>query len=171
MLNAVPLQTDFSVQSHNDKSDLKCLYEDRVHRQTISENFDDLVEHDNSCFRRPFSCRSHHQVITYIPQTIDTENAGRLLADSATEYTELWAKLAKVAILVYSFFLRARLSLETEIKITRGLNQAHSYFDPDHLLFCCIQAQHSQSIIIVINKLKLRALIATEAVLEHFDNI
>ena len=42
------------------------------YRQTISENFDDLVEHDNSCFRRPFSSRSHHQVITYIPQTIDT---------------------------------------------------------------------------------------------------
>ena len=90
----MPSFTDrFFCSSHKDKSDLKCLNEHRVHRQTISENFDDLVEHDNSCFRRPFSCRSHHQVITYIPQTIDTENAGRLLADSATEYTELWAKV------------------------------------------------------------------------------
>ena len=72
-----------------------------MHRQTISENFDDLVEHDNSCFRRPFSSRSHHQVITYIPQTIDSKLilrmlAGRLMlvADSATKYTELlWAKV------------------------------------------------------------------------------
>ena len=95
----MPSFTDrFFCSSHKDKSDLKCLNEHRVHRQTISENFDDLVEHDNSCFRRPFSCRSHHQVITYIPQTIDSKLilAGRLMlvADSATKYTELlWAKL------------------------------------------------------------------------------